>query len=191
MKYGYIRVSTRGQAKEGNSIEAQEAALKAAGAEKFYIDTFSGRKISRPEFDKLLEVLESGDTLMVTKLDRFARTVSEGSELIQKLLKNDIKVHVLNLGVLDNSTTGKLITHVLLCFAEFEADNSKERLAEGKAIAKLDPNYREGRPPKYSKAQLDHAAELALEKGIKESVKLTGISKATIYRHIKSRKCTY
>lgn len=73
--YGYARVSTVGQAKDGNSLEAQKAALTAAGATEIFVDTFTGTKMERPEFDRLNGLLKGGDTLIVTKLDRFARTV--------------------------------------------------------------------------------------------------------------------
>ena len=80
MIYGYARVSTKGQAKDGNSLEAQERALKEAGANEIYIDAFTGTKTDRPEFDKLMERIEEGDTLIVTKLDRFARSMMHRDE---------------------------------------------------------------------------------------------------------------
>ena len=75
MIYGYARVSTKGQAKDGNSLEAQEAALREAGAEIVYADAFTGTKTHRPELDKLMEVIQSGDKLVVIKLDRVATWV--------------------------------------------------------------------------------------------------------------------
>lgn len=83
MVYGYARVSTRGQAKDGNSLEAQENALRSAGATKIYADAFTGTRTKRPELDKLMSVLQSGDTLIVTKLDRIARSATQGIELIE------------------------------------------------------------------------------------------------------------
>ena len=106
MKYGYIRVSTRGQAKDGNSLEAQERAVREAGAEKIYADSFTGTKTHRPEMNKLLEVIRAGDTLVITKIDRIARTATEGFELVQFLLKREVAVHVLNMGLIDQSPTG-------------------------------------------------------------------------------------
>lgn len=97
MIYGYGRVSTKGQAKDGNSLEAQERLLKEHGAEVIYMDSFTGTKITRSEFDKLLKVLKSGDTLVVAKLDRFARSVSQASDLITKLIDDGIRVDVCNL----------------------------------------------------------------------------------------------
>ena len=82
MIYGYARVSTKGQAKDGNSLESQQAALKTAGAEKIYVDSFTGTKMNRPQFSELVDVLKPGDTLIVTKLDRFARSISQASDLI-------------------------------------------------------------------------------------------------------------
>ena len=122
MVYGYARVSTKGQAKDGNSLEAQASAIKAAGAEKVYSDAFTGTKKNRPELDKLLSEIKEGDKLIVTKLDRIARSATQGAELIQSLLDRDITIHILNMGVLDNTPTGKLIRTIFLAFAEFERD---------------------------------------------------------------------
>ena len=80
MIYGYARVSTKGQEKNGNSLENQIELLKENGAAEIYADSFTGTKTDRPEFKKLLTVLKEGDTLIVTKLDRFARSMMQGSE---------------------------------------------------------------------------------------------------------------
>jgi len=77
MIYGYARFSTKGQAKDGNSLENQENQLKENGATKIFIDSFTGTKTDRPEFTKLINLLQEGDTLIVTKLDRFARSVGQ------------------------------------------------------------------------------------------------------------------
>ncbi len=135
MKYGYARVSTKGQARDGNSLESQEKALKEAGAEKIYMDAFTGTKAHRPELDKLIKVLSDGDMLIVTKLDRIARSTIQGIELIESLLNKGVVVHVLNIGIMDNTPTGRLIRNIFLAFAEFERDMIVERTQEGKAIA--------------------------------------------------------
>ena len=160
MIYGYARVSTKGQAKDGNSLEAQERALKEAGANEIYIDAFTGTKTDRPEFDKLMERIEEGDTLIVTKLDRFARSMMQGSVLVSDLIEKGIKVYILNIGVMDNTPSSKLIRNVFFAFAEFERDMIVERTMEGKAIAKQNPDFKEGRPKKFSRKQIDHALEL-------------------------------
>ena len=94
----YLRVSTKGQAKAGNSLEAQIMLLKDNGAEMIYADSFTGTKLERPELDKLLNEISEGDTLVVTKLDRFARSVSQASDLITSLIDKGVTVNVLNLG---------------------------------------------------------------------------------------------
>lgn len=182
MVYGYCRVSTQGQAKDGNSLEAQEKLLKENGAEEIYSDAFTGTKAHRPELDKLLDKLQQGDKLVITKLDRIARSAAQGTELIQTLLDNGITVHVLNMGLMDNTPTGKLIRNIMLAFAEFERDMIIERTQEGKAIAKKQSDFREGRPHLYSKKQIQHALELLQDHSYKQVTELTGISKSTLIR---------
>lgn len=182
MIYGYCRVSTKGQAKDGNSLEAQENSVKAAGAEKIFCDAFTGTKAHRPELDKLLTEIQPGDKLIVTKLDRIARSATQGTELIQNLLDKGISVHVLNMGLLDDSPTGKLIRTILLAFAEFERDMIVERTQEGKAIAKQNPDFTEGRPKKFKKQQIIHALELLESNSYREVEQMTGISKSTLIR---------
>ena len=160
MIYGYCRVSTKGQAKDGNSLDAQKAAVREAGAEKIYLDAFTGTKAHRPELDKLLSEIQSGDKLIVTKLDRIARSATQGIELVSSLLDKGVTVHILNMGIMDNTPTGKLIRTIMLAFAEFERDMIVERTQEGKAIAKQNPDYKEGRPEKYDTEQIDHALDL-------------------------------
>ena len=182
MSYGYARVSTKGQAKDGNSLEAQEIALRSAGAIKINADAFTGTKANRPELDKLLAVMQSGDTMVVTKLDRIARSATQGIALIQVLLDRGIVVHVLNMGLMDNTPTGKLIRNIMLAFAEFERDMIVERTQEGMAIAKLNPDFKEGRPKKFSKVQISHALDLLNEYSYKQVEQMTGISKSTLIR---------
>ena len=147
MIYGYARVSTKGQALDGNSLEAQEAKLREHGAEVVYKDSYTGTKLHRPELDKLMQLLQEGDVLMVTKLDRIARSTIHGAQLVDSLLERGIKVHILNMGVMDNTPTGRLIRNIFFAFAEFERDMIVERTMEGKAIARQRDGYREGRPP--------------------------------------------
>ncbi|MCI9079852.1 MAG: recombinase family protein [Lachnospiraceae bacterium] len=182
MVYGYCRVSTNMQAKDGNSLEVQEKLLKENGAEEIYSDAFTGTKAHRPELDKLLDKLQQGDKLVITKLDRIARSAAQGTELIQTLLDNGITVHVLNMGLMDNTPTGKLIRNIMLAFAEFERDMIVERTQEGKAIAKKQPGFREGRPRLYGKKQIQHALSLLHDHSYRQVTELTGISKSTLIR---------
>lgn len=183
MIYGYARVSTKGQAKDGNSLEAQEAALKNAGAQKMYSDAFTGTQTHRPELDKLIDVIGSGDTLVVTKLDRIARSLRQGIDLIDSLISKGVKVNILNMGVLDDTPTGKLIRNVMLAFAEFERDMIMQRTAEGKSVARSQPGYKEGRKEKYTKSQLELARSLLKDHSYRQVEAMTGISKSTLIRH--------
>lgn len=188
MIYGYARVSTKGQAKDGNSLEAQESALKAAGATQIYKETFTGTKTDRPELTKLLAELKSGDTLMVTKLDRIARTAVKGIELVDELLGKGVTVHILNMGILNDTINGRLIRNIFFAFAEFERDMIVERTQEGKAIAretarKKGEVFKEGRPTVHKKAQKDHALELLKDHSYTQVEELTGISKSTLIRY--------
>lgn len=182
MIYGYARVSTKGQAKDGNSLDAQERQLRENGAEEIFIESFTGVKMERPELDKLLEYLQNGDTLIVTKLDRFARSVSQASNLITMLIDKGVRVNVLNLGILDNSSVSTLMRNILLSFAQFERDMIVERTQEGKAIARQREDFREGRPKKYGKKQIIHALELLESHSYKQVEEITGISKSTMIR---------
>lgn len=189
MKFGYIRVSTRKQARDGNSLEAQREALTAAGAEKIYTDAFTGTRMERPEWDKLRAQLRRGDVLIVTRLDRLARSVSQASGLITDMIDEGITINVLNLGVLSNDSVNTLLRNVLLSFAQFERDMIVQRTQEGKAVARAtDPDFREGRPPKFDAEQLDHAMELLENHSYAQTAKLTGISKSTLIRERKRRK---
>ena len=186
MIYGYARVSTKGQARDGNSLEAQTHALTEAGATEIYYDSFTGAKIDRPEFDKLKRKLLPGDTLIVTKLDRFARSALQGRQMIEKLITQGITVHVLNIGVMDNTPTGKLIRNIMLSFAEFERDMIAERTQEGKAIARDKGIRVDGRPfieipglEKFFKKQKDGEMTVA------QCCAKLNISRSTWYNRVK------
>lgn len=189
MIYGYARVSTRGQASDGNSLDGQEKQLRENGAMEIIRESYTGTKKSRPELDKLLERLEEGDMLIVTKLDRIARSTLQGTELIKELLEKGVRVNILNMGILDNTPASKLIRTIFFAFAEFERDMIVERTQEGKAIAKQNPNFREGRPKKFTQTQLDHALAL-LDNGqsYRQVEKDTRISKSTLIREVRRRR---
>lgn len=191
MIFGYARVSTRGQARDGNSLEEQQAKLVASGAEEIFCDVFTGTQIARPEFDKLRQKLRTGDTLIVTKLDRLGRSVSQASELIIELMDAGITINVLNLGILSNDSVNTLLRNVLLAFAQFERDMIVQRTQEGKAMAKTNnPDFKEGRPPKWDSDQIEHALDLLKDHSYSHVTKLTGISKATLYRAKKKMDMT-
>mgnify|MGYP003390456592 FL=1 len=146
MRYGYARVSSAGQQRNGNSLDAQIELLKQRGAEVIVSECFTGRKVDRPKFTELLGKLQPGDELIVCKLDRFARSSKHGADLIQELVNKGVRVNILNMGIADNTSTGKLLLNIMFAFAEYEADMIAERTSEGKAEKRAtDPNYKEGR----------------------------------------------
>ncbi|MBR5320116.1 MAG: recombinase family protein [Peptococcaceae bacterium] len=181
MIYGYMRVSTVGQVK-GNSLEEQERILRQNGAMVLFQDAFTGTKTSRPNFNKLMDILEEGDTLVITKLDRFARNTVEGINVVQHLLERGVRVNILNMGTVDNTPTGKLILTVMLGFAEFERDMIIQRTSEGKSIARTKNGWREGRPPEYDDDRALEAVTLLQEYTYREVEEMTGISKSTLQR---------
>lgn len=186
MIYGYARVSTNGQAKDGNSLEAQEIALRENGAKEIFKDKFTGTKSHRPELDKLMSILKNDDILIVTKLDRIARSTQHGIQLINDLLTKNIKVNVLNMGVMDNTPNGKLIRAVFFAFAEFKRDMIVERTSEGKNIARQNPNFKEGRP-ELDTSSIDKMIE-SQKQGlitIQEACLELGISRSTWYNRVR------
>lgn len=185
MKYGYARVSTKGQAVNGNSLEDQVNKLENEGCEIIYQEAFTGTKADRPKFNELLSLLKKGDTLVVTKLDRFARSTLDGIQTVKTLFEKGVRVHILNMGLVEDTPTGNLIFTVMSAFAQFERDMIVERTQEGKAIAKQRADFREGRPRKHSKQQVQHALMLLETHTYKEVEAMTGITKRTLIRRKK------
>lgn len=186
--YGYARVSTMGQMKDGNSLEYQKNKLKEAGVVEIIQEGYTGAKRERPLFSQLINKLEQGDTLIVTKLDRFARNTREGLEVIQELIDKGIILKILNMGTFDNTPQGRMSVTMFLAFAEFERDMIVQRTQEGKAIARTKAGFKEGRPLKYTKIQLNHAMELLKEYSYTKVEEMTRISKSTLTREARKRR---
>lgn len=184
--YGYARVSTVKQI-AGNSLEEQEAILRARGCQEIVVEQYTGKTTERPKLMELVARLQPGDTLIVTKLDRLARTVREGSDLIQSLITKDITVTIDNMGTISNKPMDKLMLNVLLAFAEFERDMIIERTQAGKAVAASKEGFKDGRPKKFSKAQVEHALTLLETYSFTQVEEMTGISKSTLIRAKRER----
>jgi len=188
MVYGYARVSTKGQDKYGNSLKDQIATLKDAGCTVIFSDSFTGTKMNRPEFNELLKAVKPGDVVVVTKLDRFARTATDGAKLIRGLVDRGVVVNVLNMGIADNTPMGKLMVTMLLAFAEFERDMIIERTSAGKAVKRAsDPDWKEGRKriempdfEKFLEKQKDGSMT------VQECCDQLGISRATWYNRVRA-----
>ena len=190
MRYGYARVSTRGQIK-GNSLAEQRQQLMDIGCDEVIEEQYTVATTERPQLEALLTRLDAGDTLMVTKLDRLARSATEGANLIKELTENGIRVNILNIGEVDERPQGKLMLHILLAFAEFERDMIVERTQAGKAIARTKAEFREGRPP-LEKARKDAAVDMVINggKSYKEAADSVGISKSTLIRAVRAYRAS-
>ncbi len=183
MIYGYARVSTLGQEREGNSLADQVKSIRERYNEAMIVkEAFSGAK-EREKFTKLINELQEGDTLVVTKLDRFCRATKEGLGYIDTLMNKGVRIHILNMGLIEDTPMGRLIVTNLLAFAEFERAMILERTTAGKVLKKkTDPNYREGRNP----ISLNPEISEKIKKGVlsvSEGCRLMGISRSKWYRN--------
>lgn len=183
MIYGYARVSTATQGRDGNSLEEQVAALTAYGCQEIIQEAFTGKTMERPQFQALLAKLTASDMLVVTKLDRFARTAIQGVQTVRELFQRGVKVHILNMGLVENTLTGNLILTVMLAFAEYERGMIVERTQTAKQLLRQNPDFKDGRPKKFTEAQINLALDLlASGKSYGQVQKMTGISKSTLVR---------
>ena len=178
-RIGYQRVSSDRQVTLG-----QRARLEAAGVDRIFSDEAqSGRKASRPEFDKMLDFLRAGDQLVVVRLDRLGRSVKNLIELVEKLREKGVDLIVLDQGIDTSTPAGRFFFHVLAALAEMEADLIRERTMDGLAAARAHGNLG-GRPKSY--AQETVAAVLALRaQGVMsmgDIATVCRISRRTCYR---------
>lgn len=192
MIYGYARVSSKGQL-DNNSFEQQEGViLEKYNNAIIYKEQFTGTTTDRPILNQLIKDLKPNDMLVVSKLDRLARNTVEGIELVQELFNKGVSVHVLNVGLLENTSMGKFFLTTLLAVAEMERNTIVERTQTGKAIARTKEGFKEGRPKEYTSKQLDNALSMLSvnggDKSYTEVTELLGISKSTLIRENKKRK---
>ena len=187
MIYGYARISAKVQLK-GNSLEEQKNELRKNGCQVIVEEQFTGKTTARPKFeDLILNQLKPGDTLVVTRLDRLARNVTEGVSTIRGLFAKNVRVHVLNVGLLENTAMGNFFITTLLAVAELEHCMILERTAAGKEIAKTRDGFKEGRPP-IARAKIELAIGLLEKHSYKRVSEMTGISVATLARYRRKMK---
>lgn len=188
MIYGYCRVSTKGQAKDGSGLEAQEKEILSKYENALvYKEAYTGTTTDRPVFREVISKLKKNDILIVTKLDRLARNTVEGIEIVREIFHKEASVHVLNVGLLEDTPMGQFFITTLLAVAELERSQIIERTQSGKAIAKANAaargeKFKEGRPEKFDKMQIENALQLLETHSYSQVVKLTGISKSTLIR---------
>lgn len=183
LKIGYARVSTDGQ-----DLTAQRNALVALGveADRIYVDHgLTGTNRIRPGLREAMAACRSGDMLVVAKLDRLARSVTDARDIVDELTRRQVK---LNLGGSIHDPTdpvGRLLFNVLAMVAEFEADLIRARTREGMAVARAKGRLR-GKKPKLSSKQEAHLVELwrAGKHTSTELAELFNVARSTVYRAI-------
>ncbi len=181
MKIGYARVST-----EEQNLDRQLDSLKEAGCEKIFQEKITGTKKERPELDKIMEQLRSGDLIIISDLTRLSRSVKDLFSLVDQIEKKGANIKSLKESWMDTSTPqGKLMFTIFAGISQFERDLISQRTLEGLAAARA--RGRKGGRPKKDEKTINLALKMYQEKtySISEITKATGVSKTTIYRYIK------
>lgn len=175
---GYARISTSGQ-----TLDAQLEQLGAAGCDSVFKETMSGARSDRPELRKALATLSEGDVLVITRLDRLARSTRDLLDIVHEIETKGAKLKALTDSWADTTTpTGKLILTVLGGLAEFERSLIAERTAEGRERARR-AGRRLGRPPKLSQYQRDVVFKMRREgQDNAEIARVLGVSRSTVSR---------
>lgn len=176
-KLGYGRVSTSDQ-----STDIQKQALMSAGAEKLFLENYTGTKANRPELDRLRDQMRKGDTVLVTKLDRLARSTKDLLNLVSEFQDAGVELVVLEQNIDTSTTEGKFLLNILGAVAELERDLIVARTQQGLAAAKARGRVG-GRKQKLNIQQIAEAKNFyAAGKPISDISELFGVSRATIYR---------
>lgn len=181
MRIGYARVSTDGQ-----DLEVQRRALLALGVKetRIYVDHgLSGRNRDRPGLREALAACRTGDTLVVTKLDRLARSVLDARNIADELTARQIKLSIGGSVHDPADPVGRLLFTVLAMIAEFESDLISARTREGLALARVRGRLK-GKQPKLSPKREAHLVELyrAGEHTVAEIQELFDVGRSTVYR---------
>lgn len=184
---GYARTSTLEQIA---GLESQVRDLTAAGCTKIFQEQVSSVDTKRPELERVLDYVREGDTLVVTKLDRLARSMANLMEIMGKLRSKGVELKILALNLDTSTPTGKLMLNMLGSIAEFERELMLERQREGIAKAKADGKYRGRAPTAQRKAE--EVRKLKLEgKSVDTIAAELGIGRSSVFRILKSdRKLT-
>ena len=177
-RIGYGRVSTADQ-----NISSQEDALKVAGVDRIFIETFTGTKISRPELDKVLQQLRTGDVLVITRLDRLGRSAKDLLNIVSELERLGVQLEVIEQRIDTSTPEGKLFFTMVAGFAEFEHAMMAARTRDGLAAARARGRVG-GRKPKMSAARVAEARRLYDERNmtVQQIADLFGVSRPTVYR---------
>lgn len=178
---GYGRVSTLDQ-----STDIQRDALLAAGAEKLFLDKFTGAKAQRPELDRLRDQLRKGDSVLVTRLDRLARSTKDLLMLVSEIEEAGATLVVLEQNINTSSVEGRFLLNVLGAVAELERDMIVARTRQGLEAARARGRVG-GRKPKLALNQRIEIRNFYEQgKSIQEIAQLFNVSRATVYRALEA-----
>lgn len=182
--FGYARVSTRHQHEDRQVKALSEYGIRQ---EDIYVDKVSGLKEHRPALDRLLSVLRSGDTVVVSSFDRLARSTKQLLELAERFDKEGVRLVSMKENLDTSTPQGKLFFTISAAFAEFERSLIQERREEGMAIAQ-EKGVRFGRP-QSDEEKIEAAISLYLDGKLSVSsiAETCGVSRATIYNKLKAR----
>ena len=183
MILGYARVSTQKQKDIGNGITIQKMQLAESGAEYIIEDVCSGNSVSRPGLDKLLEMAQCGDTVLITSADRLARDAHKAGWIFDYLMLKGVKLQALDYGEISE----RLLAESLFSECEKERKVILERTKNGREFAKQ-RGKKFGRPMKYSKIEMERARKILETHSYNQTVKITGIPKATLARYMRKLK---
>ena len=175
---GYARTSTMDQ-KAG--LEAQLRDLEQAGCKKVFREEISSLAATRPQLEAALEWVRDGDVLVVTKLDRLARSVADLVAITGILKKKRVQLRILSMNLDTGTPTGKLMVNLLGSIAEFERVLMLERQREGIAKAKAEGKY-PGRQPTARRKAIEVMRLRAEGKSASDIAKALGISRASVFR---------
>lgn len=180
MLIGYARVSTVDQ-----NLALQRDALTEAGCEHIYTEQLSGAVTDRPELAAALKFARSGDTLIVWKLDRLARSVKQLIETVEKLRSRNIGFRSLTEAIDTTTAQGRLVFHMFSALAEFERSLIRERTQAGLAAARRQGRTG-GRPPKLTPDDIEAAKAMLTNPdiGVAQIAHRLNVSPATLYRYI-------
>lgn len=179
---GYARVSSTGQ-----SLDVQIDKLNQYGCNKTYQDKISGTTADRPELKQCLDYVREGDQLVITKLDRLARSTLHLTQIADMLQQKGVELVVIDQHIDTSTPTGKLLFNMLASIAEFETEIRKERQLEGIAKAKS-RGTRMGARPKLSDSQINQLQDDRVNgMTIPELTRKYNVSKATVYRLLPSQ----
>ena len=174
---GYARVSSVGQ-----SLEVQQEKLVSYGVDKLFAEKLSGTTAARPELKSCLEYVREGDVLVITKLDRLARSTLHLHKIVNDLNDRGVGFKVLDQSIDTTTKEGRLLFSILASLAEFETELRAERTNEGR-IAAMERGVRFGAKPKLTENQI---AEMKQKRSqgvlIKDLMDEYKLSKASVYR---------